>query len=216
MEFIPAPRPHIYAMVRGWYVGKLLGLIDNSQQNGPIKIVDPWDDNLHKYAFPYPTLSPSTNDNLASILESLALAYVQVGVDDAIEPLYPYVLLRKLGTNEGRSLAYWGDLNEVCTQWLNEGKVPGSRAEFMLDPNTAGTAMDLTARRKAALEILSAMKKDYEKDYKVWKLEVDASPTRLGLAPIWPSMWDAIDRSLTQLIGTFQNERSEMPRTNYR
>ena len=216
MEFIPAPRPHIYAMVRGWYVGKLLGLIDNSQQNGPIKIVDPWDDNLHKYAFPYPTLSPSTNDNLASILESLALAYVQVGVDDAIEPLYPYVLLRKLGTNEGRSLAYWGDLNEVCTQWLNEGKVPGSRAEFMLDPNTAGDAMDLTARRKAALEILSSMKKDYEKDYKVWKLEVDASPTRLGLAPIWPSMWDAIDRSLTQLIGTFQNERSEMPRTNYR
>jgi hypothetical protein len=216
MEFIPAPRPHIYAMVRGWYVGKLLGLIDNSQQNGPIKIVDPWDDNLHKYAFPYPTLSPSTNDNLASILESLALAYVQVGVDDAIDPLYPYVLLRKLGTNQGRSLTYWGELNEICIKWLNEGKVPGSRAEFMLDPKTADSAMDLTARRKAALETFSTMKVDYERDYKIWKQEVDASPTRLGLTPVWPSMWGAIERSLTQIIGTLQNERSEMPGTTYR
>ena len=216
MEFIPAPRPHIYAMVRGWYVGKLLGLIDNSQQNGAIKIVDPWDDNLHKYAFPYPTLSPSTNDNLASLLESLALAYVQVGVEDSIDPLYPYVLLRRLGTNDGKPLTYWGDLNEICYRWLNEGKVPGSRAEFMLNPNTSDGAMDLTARRKAALDIFSSMKEEYAKDYKAWLQEVDASPTRLGLTPIWPSMWDAIERSLTQLIGTFQSERAEMPRTNYR
>jgi hypothetical protein len=216
MEFIPAPRPHIYAMVRGWYIGKLLGLIDSSQQNGAIKIVDPWDVNLHKYAFPYPTLSPSTNDNLASILESLALAYVQVGVDDAIDPLYPYVLLRKLGTNQGRSLTYWGELNEICIKWLNEGKVPGSRAEFMLDPKTADSAIDLTARRSAALETFTKMKVDYERDYKIWKQEVDASPTRLGLTPVWPSMWGAIERSLTQIIGTLQNERSEMPGTTYR
>ena len=216
MEFIPAPRPHIYAMVRGWYVGKLLGLIDSSQQNGPIKIVDPWDDNLHKYPFPYPTLSPSVNDNLASILESLALAYVQVGVDDAIDPLYPYVLLRKLGTNQGRSLTYWGELNEICTTWLTEGKVPGSRAEFMLNPQTANAAMDVKGRREAALAIFIKMKEDYAKDYRIWKQEVDASPTRLGMTPVWPSMWEAIERSLTQLIGTLQNERAEMPGTNYR
>ena len=216
MEFIPAPRPHIYAMVRGWYVGKLLGLIDSSQQNGPIKIVDPWDVNLHKYPFPYPTLSPSVNDNLASILESLALAYVQVGVDDAIDPLYPYVLLRKLGTNQGRSLTYWGELNEICATWLTEGKVPGSRAEFMLNPQTANAAMDVKGRREAALAIFIKMKEDYAKDYRIWKQEVDASPTRLGMTPVWPSMWEAIERSLTQLIGTLQNERAEMPGTNYR
>ena len=203
-------------MVRGWYVGKLLGLIDSSQQNGPIKIVDPWDVNLHKYPFPYPTLSPSVNDNLASILESLALAYVQVGVDDAIDPLYPYVLLRKLGTNQGRSLTYWGELNEICATWLTEGKVPGSRAEFMLNPQTANAAMDVKGRREAALATFIKMKEDYAKDYRIWKQEVDASPTRLGMTPVWPSMWEAIERSLTQLIGTLQNEGVEMPGTNYR
>ena len=86
----------------------------------------------------------------------------------------------------------------------------------MLNPKTADAAMDVTSRRKAALETFSTMKVDYAKDYKVWKQEVDASPTRLGLTPVWPSMWEAIERSLTQLIGTFQNERSEMPGTNYR
>ena len=86
----------------------------------------------------------------------------------------------------------------------------------MLNPQTANAAMDVKGRREAALAIFIKMKEDYAKDYRIWKQEVDASPTRLGMTPVWPSMWEAIERSLTQLIGTLQNERSEMPGTTYR
>jgi len=217
MEFIPAPRPHIFAMIRGWYIGHLLGLIDNSRQNAPIKIVDPWDSNLHVYTFPYPTLSPSANDNLASLLESLALAYVQVGIEDNVEPLYPYVLLRKLGTSaEGRSLSYWGELNELTKDWLNSGTVRGSRAELMLCPQAAGDGMGVSERRVAAAMELQSIQVDYAEDYSIWLREVEASPSRLGERPLWPSMWNGIDRSLKQLIGTFQSERAEMPQKRVR
>lgn len=210
MEFIPAPRPHIYAMIRGWYVGHLLGLIDNVKPNESVKIVDALDDNLHRYDFPYPTLSPSKNDNLSSLLESLALAYVRVGVDDNIEPLYPYVLLRKYGTGDrGRSLFSWDNLNDLCRTWLADGSVPGSRQDLMLTPAAAGIDILPTERRKLAVEVLQGEFSDYRSDYKNWLREVDAAPTKLGQPPLWPSIWQAIERSLVQLIATFENERAE-------
>ncbi len=210
MEFIPTPRPHIYAMIRGWYVGHLLGLIDNANQTEAIQIVDAEDTNLRKYKFPYPTLSPLTSDNLASLLESLALAYVRVGVDDNIKPLYPYVLLRKLGTSApGRSLAYWGQLNDLCSTWLRDGKVPGSRPERMLVPAAAENDISTSERRKYAVEGLQSIKNDYLEDYKIWLQEVDAAPSLLGKQPLWPSMWHAIERSLVQIIATFENEREK-------
>lgn len=212
MEFIPAPRPHIHAMVRGWFVGHLLGLIDNSKQQSAIKIVDPWDENLHRYNFPYPTLSPAANDNLASLLESLALAYVRVGVDDDIEPLFPYVLLRRLGTStQGRSLTYWGELNDICRTWLSDGVVPGSDQELMLSPDAAFEGVTASQRRGFAVQVLQNEKDDFAKDYKIWKQEVDASATRLGQPPLWPGMWHTIERALTQLIATFGTERAERP-----
>ena len=213
MEFIPAPRPHIYAMIRGWYVGHLLGLIDDFEEGKPIKIVDTEDKNLKKYQFPYPTLSPSKGDHLATLLESLALAYVQVGVDDNIEPLKPYVLLRNLGTStQGRSLLYWGELNDCCNAWLRHGEVPGSNPKLMLSPPASANGLSTSERRRLAVEELKTIKKSYEDDYKIWRLEVDAGPTRLGQSPLWPSMWHAMERSLIQLIGAFENERAEQPR----
>lgn len=210
MEFIPTPRPHIYAMIRGWYVGKLLGLIDNKQLTQSVKIVDAEDENLHKYAFPFPTLSPSRDDTLASLLESIALAYVRVGVDDSIDPLYPYVLLRRFGTSvEGRSLSHWGGLNDLCVTWLKNGIVPGSRPDLMLEPAAAADGISASERRVLAVKALKNIKAGYVDDYKIWLREVDASPTLLGDSPLWPSMWHAIERSLIQLIATFENERTE-------
>ena len=212
MDFIPAPRPHIYAMVRGWYVGHLLGLIDKSRENSPVSIVDPWDENLHRYEFPYPTLSPLNDDYLASLLESLALAYVQVGIDDDVEPLYPYVLLRKLGTSgDAKSLTYWNKPNQLIQNWLNNGNVPGSRSELMLCSDAANRGMSFSERRMASANELQGLKDQYAKEYRSWLGEVDASPTRIGEAPLWPSMWDAMERSLTQIIGSLQSENIEMP-----
>lgn len=212
MEFIPTPRPHIYAMIRGWYVGHLLGLIDNSNQDVAVSIVDPEDDNLKRYKFPHPTLSPMRDDNLASLLESLALAYVRVGIDDDLKPLYPYVLLRRLGTARvGLSLTYWGELNGLCQNWIDEGKVPGSRSELMLVPEAVASGVLAAERRALAAEALRTEKSDFAADYKTWRRECDASPTRLGQVPLWPGIWAAIDRSLTQLIVSLDKEVSVKP-----
>ena len=210
LEFVPAPRPHVHAMIRGWYVGHLLGLIDNSRADSPISIVDPSDENLHQYNFPYPTLSSLRNDNLASLLESLALAYVQVGVDDDIEPLYPYVILRRLGTSApGRSLLYWGELNDLCKLWLKTGKVPGSDAQLMLAPEAAAEGLSQVERQAIVGEALKTNLEGYATQYKKWKLEVDASPSRLGEPPLWPSMWPVLERSIRQLMATFEVEQSK-------
>ena len=64
-------------------------------------------------------------------------------------------------------------------------------------------------RRKLAVEGLQNIKKDYTEDYRIWLQEVDAAPSRLGQQPLWPSMWHAIERSLVQIIATFENEREE-------
>lgn len=212
MEFIPAPRPHIHAMVRGWYVGHLLGLIDTTRPRAAVRIVDPWDENLNRFEFPYPTLSPSDNDNLATLLESLALAYVRVGVDDNIEPLYPYVLLRRLGTStQGRSLTYWGELNDLCRTWLSDGAVKGSQQELMLAPDAASEGMSAGQRRGFAVQELKSIRDDFAHDYRIWKQETDDNATRLGQPPLWPGIWQTIERSLSQLIATFATERAEKP-----
>ena len=210
MEFIPAPRPHIYAMIRGWYVGLLLGLIDREVEDRPVSITDPEDVNLLQYEFPYPTLTPMSDDNPASLLESLSLAYVKVGVDDEIKPLYPYVLLRRFGTQSPReSLLNWGDLNELCRTLLREGVVPGSTPELMLIPEISGEDLTPSERGSIVVNVLSEIRAEFVKDYKVWKHETEASPSRLSQPPLWPSIWYAMDRSLTQLIQTFKVEGAE-------
>jgi hypothetical protein len=216
LEFIPAPRPHIHAMVRGWFVGHLLGLID-VRQKAAVRIVDTEDENLNRYSFPYPTLSPPEDDNLAAILESLALAYVRVGVDDDIEPLYPYVLLRRLGTSTpGRSLTYWGELNDLCRTWLRDGVVRGSQREQMLVPDVASEGMSAEQRGQLVVDRLKSEKEVFARDYRIWKRATDDDASRLGQLPLWPGMWQTIERSLTQLITTFAAERAEKAVTRVR
>lgn len=216
MEFIPAPQPHIHAMIRGWHVGKLLGLINNKTSDSAITIVDPYknpgpeDVADHTYEFPYPTLSPPNGDNLATTLEALAIAYVQVGVDDKIRPLHPYVLLRRFGTsswNHDKSLLDWRVLNDLCKKWLHDGEVPGSTQNLMLIPDAK--ALSVSQRRTRAVEKMQSIKDDYIRDYKVWLKDVDLSKKRLGGSPLWPGIWPAVERSLSQLQLTFGAEEAE-------
>ena len=110
-------------------------------------------------------MSPLNDDYLASLLESLALAYVQVGIDDDVEPLYPYVLLRKLGTSgDAKSLTYWNKPNQLIQNWLNNGNVPGSRSELMLCSDAANSGMSFSERRMASAKELQGLKDQYAKE----------------------------------------------------
>jgi len=79
----------------------------------------------------------------------------------------------------------------------------------MLTPVAAGIDILPSERRKLAVEVLQGEFSDYRSDYRNWLREVDAAPTKLGQPPLWPSIWQAIERSLVQLIATFENERAE-------
>ena len=87
----------------------------------------------------------------------------------------------------------------------------GSQQNLMLVSAAADSDSSTAQRRASAVEELRSIKSDYTHDYKVWRQEVDASPTRLGQPPLWPGMWQAIERSLTQLIATFGTEQAEKP-----
>ena len=81
----------------------------------------------------------------------------------------------------------------------------------MLTSQAASDQVTASERRGFAVEALQSTLADFAHDYKDWLLEVDASPTRLGQPPLWPSIWHAVERSLKQLTATFDTERAEKP-----
>ena len=88
-------------MCRGWFIGVALGVIDR-KTNEPIVIGRP---NDTPASFPYPALSSTADlrDQLAVVLESLALAYVLVSQERSLGPLEAYQRLRDLGADANGS-----------------------------------------------------------------------------------------------------------------
>jgi hypothetical protein len=104
---------------------------------------------------------------------------------------------------------YWGELNDLCKLWLKTGKVPGSEAQLMLAPEAAAEGLSQAERQAIVSGALKTNLEAYAAQYKKWKLEVDALPSRLGEPPLWPSIWPALERSIRQLMTTFEVKEPE-------
>ena len=120
---VPIPRPALQALVRGWFVGRLLGLIhirgDNATletEDGPIRF---------ETMLPVPGRQPVAF--LAALLESLPLA-VPVAVHRRQPDRYlrPYTQLIEWGS-EPNTLDVGPFLwpSEVLSDWLEYGTTPG-------------------------------------------------------------------------------------------
>lgn len=213
-EFIPAPQEHILCMLRGWFIGRCLGLVAKSAhtEEGGTFYVAPRGKNpgLTNMELPKKFLSRSQawGDEPALALESLGLAYMQVGVENTFEPLAGYINLLELGRSgsgaEENELTDYRELADFVTTWINDGVItlesefkPSEPPVLTEDLIFGSTSED---RQRVLRETLQAIRKEYELAFGRYKEQVAVSMNALSLPPYWPSMYWLIDTALDQLI----------------
>jgi hypothetical protein len=205
-EFIPAPQEHIAAMCRGWFIGVALGVIDR-KTNEPIAIGRPNDDPA---SFPYPALSSTADprDQLAVVLESLALAYVLVSQEQSLRPLEAYARLRDLGadangsTGDLYSFELRGDrLGGDLEAWISSGEAPGR----IVTPHAEGESP--IGRVDSFIEVLQQARKDYGSKYEELRSDWAKNTYALGDRPWWPGLASPLLNALEDLGTALEKRR---------
>jgi hypothetical protein len=213
-EFIPAPQEHILCMLRGWFLGRCLGLVAESAQTeeGGTFYVAPRGKRpgLTNMELPRKFLSHSQEwgDEPALALESLGLAYVQVGVENTFEALAGYINLLELGRSgngaEESELTDYRELADFVTRWINSGDItlesefkPSEPPVLTEDITTDSSPQE---RQRVLRETLQAIRKEYELAFGRYKEQAAVSLNALSLPPYWPSMYWLIDTALGQLV----------------
>jgi hypothetical protein len=113
-EFVPVVAPVLQLMVRGWFVGRILGLVKAPTETDPIELAYRTPDLAWSTAaFPWPLLRHGDNPDLharpsewmAAIFEHLVVAMMTVGSDPSA--LVAYDELYKLGRTSESLVQQW-------------------------------------------------------------------------------------------------------------
>lgn len=210
-EFIPAPQEHVLCMLRGWFLGRILGLVHTYDPAQSLAFtVAPRHDDLGTTSKNLPSIPLSTSnkwgDEPAVILESLGLAYVEVAAQNSLEPLKGYVNLLELGKEGnglGLQLGSYDEIGDYVMSWIRTGAVSLSgRFKPQRDPIINGDRSAQTAenRHDLLVKALTDMKSQYASDLATYKDSIQDSPNALGATPLWPSMYSLIDAALGQVL----------------
>ena len=212
-EFIPAPQEHIAAMCRGWFIGVALGVIDRKADE-PIRIGIP---NDTPAAFPYPALSNTADprDQLAVVLESLALAYVQVSQERGLRPLEAYRRLRDLGADaqglntEGGNLYSYeligNKLGGDLEKWISSGEAPGQ----ITNPHAEGA--NESERLDSFIKVLQAARTTYGAEYEDLRSNWSRDSYTLGGRPWWPGFALHLLKALEDLETAAKERHQKRP-----
>lgn len=213
-EAIPAPQEHIIAMIRGWFTGRVLGLIDppDSGDPRPTLIAQPWSLEKVPAPFPYPFLtSPSDRfgaDKLFAVLESLSLAYVLVSQQNNLLPLRPYIILRDMGSmlDGSPSVLAYDRPNPLLESWITTGSISvsfstenGKRTKSESDMRSqlnsrlherlaVVVGADPVARRDALLSWLTDTMERYSNEAAAQWDAVEKNRRKLNEPPFWISL----------------------------
>lgn len=224
-EAIPAPQEHIVCMIRGWFTGRMLGLIDvpRNGQIRPISIAQPWSLDSAPARFPDPLLTTPTNagDELFAVLEALGLAFVNVGVANSTIPLLPYISLREMGSmrdGSERVLAY-DTPNPLLKSWILNGELSSEfenhrKNDRQLRNGLESSLLDRLAkapqtpgdRKTVILDLLRMLQEQYASEREAFFNSAQLKRNRLSDPPLWTSLRntsdqpDLIARALRQLI----------------
>ena len=144
-------------MVKGWFVGQIVGRIripERSRLGTPVQIWDPEDDRW--VPFPHPLLTPPTrfldiNDWLPAVLESILLAVARSHERPVMASMRPYQLLRELYDNAAnlRKSGIQAVSGEgLLLDWLTDGATPPDGVSRVLGRSGA-SSLD---HRAAAVE----------------------------------------------------------------
>ena len=214
-EAIPAPQEHIIAMIRGWFTGRLLGLIDvprNGEQR-ETRISQPWSLEDSPAAFPYPFLTSlsgiSAGDELFAVLEALSLAFVEVSQTDRLLPLRPYIMLRNMGSmmdGSLRVLAYERP-NPLLESWISTGRVSVSfntengevrqKTDTILRRGLTSelhkrwadvSETDPATRKAAVIDLLEDVRTQYSNELSTYLDKSSLNRRQLNSPPYWPSI----------------------------
>ncbi len=192
-SFIPAPQALIRCMVRGWFTGRLLGLVRPIDGSWAIWI--PRDESCMGFSRDWLSTPRASGDQdaLALVLESLALAYVEVSVNGTLGPLLPYIELRELGRSkpDGGLLGY-ESLAPVLGRWVTDGLIsPEAEAAAVLNSERIPDGGSTPAERLSRLatvcrEVISGYEKLYSEHQAQWR----SQPALLSTAPHWTGLWE--------------------------
>jgi len=160
-EFIPLRTRVRQDMIKGWIVGRLLGVISKPSSNG-VQIAHAQADRTDASAFLWPTLAhshiPQLHENtkavLPALLESVGLAYVLHSTDSDV--LEAYEQLYKLGR----------DSNMLLETWLRTGEIHRKTCDVSLV-----SGLDAVERKKSASEKLTNNQSLYAADVSL-KVEI--------------------------------------------
>ena len=194
-NFTPAPQALVHCMVRGWYTGVLLGLIDHAaEEDGPVTIAR--SDNMPaKFPFPYLSNGYGVVDRLAQVLEGLGLAYVKVSELGHLEPLEAYCALRDLGrADPGAGLYGYHQLSPALQSWIATGEFGKTIAVPFLE-----AAESPTDRAKGLENFISEFKESLEEEMAQQRTRWRRHASALSGPPLWTGLYRISDRELLNL-----------------
>jgi hypothetical protein len=199
-ESIPAARSVVESMIRGWYVAKVLGQLDNDLTDavrGPKLSVYGGPQN-GTVTFPHPLLDRDLAkqfDFLGIVLQSLTIALAQCNGTQTLAPLYPYHRLIDLG---GTPASVCGDLNN----WIQSGTKTPNGPEPSAE--RAGTAEgSVSERRTAVSDYIEREKAAFKRD-----MEVD----EYGNIRDYPVTWEIreiVNRELDHILSGVSKVRED-------
>ena len=204
-EFVPVPQEHLRAMIRGWFTAQLLGLIDTSKSQYSIYKNPMGSIPDEKALFPDEFLSSSANpkDQLPLVLESLALAYAEVGNQSSLAPLHPYIALRDYGrmnpAMDPKILEY-ENCHPVLQHWVENGNVPNhERLVGYKGPRAEIQGATSAERIVKAVEFLDLISADYANLWENHLPQVAANPSKMSSSPFWPELYSDIQAALHEI-----------------
>jgi hypothetical protein len=204
-EFIPVPQEHLRAMIRGWFTAQLLGLIDISK--APYVIyknpMGPIPDEMASFPDEFLSSSANPKDQLPIVLESLSLAYAEVGNQSSLNPLHAFIALRDYGRTNPQldpKILEYSACNPVIKHWIDTGSIPnqdrlnqykGARHEIQ-----GGTAPERIVKTVKFIETIAS---DYSNLWESHIPQIAANPSKMSSAPFWPELYGDIQAALLEL-----------------
>ena len=210
--FVPVPQALLRCMVRGWWTGRMLGLVSDGS-DGPPTIWCPGTGARQRFAdddLPPPGKASDLRDALPRVLEALPLAYAASSVNGSLASLRPYIALRDLGRSELHgSLRAYDSLPDVFDAWIGHGAVAeGATRDGMLlmrmcEQDRGGdTDMPPYARGQYIVRFCNEAIAGFEAEFEFWQKEWRANPARLSVAPLWTGLWQShIRPALNEIRG---------------
>lgn len=192
----PIPRPALQALVRGWFIGRMLNLIEIRGDDAAFAT----EGGQFGFKAMLPVLGRQPIDFLAALLESLPLA-VPVAVDRRQPEKYlrPYTQLIEWGSEPGAADAdSFLRPSPVFEEWLEHGTTPGGRTPVI-------EGADRPARRKAAAELLRKEIDSYRRQAEIDRSR-DCTPKNA-----WLGVAEIVSRALSEIVRCLESDEPGEP-----